>query len=41
MEHSDHINRITRGDAAVMVARALGLLDGKNIPSTSFTDLQM
>ena len=32
-------NRITRADAAVMVARALGLLDGKNIPFTTFTDL--
>ena len=32
-------NRITRGDAGVMVARALGLLDGKDIPSTTFTDL--
>ncbi|MBB6446073.1 S-layer homology domain-containing protein [Bacillus benzoevorans] len=32
-------NRITRGDAAVIVARTLGLLDGKNIPSTTFTDL--
>ena len=31
---------ITRGDAAVMVARTLGILDGRNIPATSFTDLQ-
>jgi hypothetical protein len=31
--------RITRGDAAVIVARTLGLLDGKNIPSIPFTDL--
>ena len=33
------LNNIKRGDAVVMVARALKVLDGKNIPSTSFTDL--
>ncbi|WP_338449652.1 S-layer homology domain-containing protein [Niallia oryzisoli] len=31
---------ISRGDAAVMVARTLGLLNGNNIPDNSFTDLQ-
>ncbi len=30
---------ITRGDAAVMVARVFGLLNGKNIPLTTYTDL--
>src|SRR3954454_3784978 len=30
---------ITRGDAAVMIARTFGLLDGKNIPSANFIDL--
>lgn len=30
---------IKRGDAAVMIARALDLLDGKNIPETNLTDL--
>lgn len=30
---------ITRGDAAVMIARTLNLLDGKNIPTTTFKDL--
>ena len=31
---------ITRGDAAVMIARVHGLLNGRNIPSTTFKDLQ-
>ena len=31
---------ITRGDAAVMIARVHGLLNGQNIPSTTFKDLQ-
>ena len=30
---------IKRGDAAVMVARTLNLLDGKNIPASGFGDL--
>ena len=30
---------ITRGDAAVMIARTLNLLNGENIPLTTFTDL--
>ena len=30
---------ITRGDAAVMIARVHGLLNGQNIPSTIFKDL--
>ena len=30
---------ITRGDAAVMIARVHGLLNGQNIPSTTFKDL--
>ena len=31
---------ITRGDAAVMIARVHGLLNGRNIPSTTYKDLQ-
>ncbi|WP_338449653.1 S-layer homology domain-containing protein [Niallia oryzisoli] len=31
--------QINRGEAAIIVARALGLLDGKNIPSNPFSDV--
>src|SRR4051794_5603687 len=30
---------ITRGEASIIVARALGLLDGKNIPANPFSDV--
>lgn len=30
---------ITRGEAAIMTARALGILDGKNIPANPFKDV--
>ncbi|WP_071393423.1 S-layer homology domain-containing protein [Bacillus tuaregi] len=31
--------QITRGEAAIMVARAIGILDGKNIPANPFKDV--
>ena len=39
MEHSVHMHESLRGEAAILTARALGILDGKNIPANPFKDV--